>query len=265
MPKLNLLLKIVIVLVFSIVLILFDSIDGFSSAYSLSSRVSKPINTAISDVYYISKGPFEIVPKIKIMSLKNQDLKEEMQKIETENLELKRELEVEKFKVNQSIFAPDLRERKIIEARVLQVERVLPNIYIEIDRGSRDNLKVGQNVIYENRFIGVVDSVYKATAKIKLFGSSGIKVPIVLLNSGFKGVAEYSSEDGYIITNILQIEKPIENEFIISSGQGGVYEEGFILGKVGKLISDESESLYSYEIEDIQNYDNLKFVALIVD
>ena len=254
-----------IFLVLTILILLFDIIGVFSPIYKYSSYLFKPAYSIITNSTIFLEDSVELIPKIALLKSENENLKQQIIELNSTNSELQKKADEASYEFDQNKFVEKNEEYKLLPAEVIALEKTPLEIFLIINVGSKDSIQKGQTVIFQNFLVGRIDEIYEKTARVAVIGSTNNSVPVITQTTKINAVLISNLEDGVHISNILPGETPKKGENVISSSLGDQYQYGFLVGKVGKILSTESESVQRYEIERVIEYKDLKNISVIVE
>ena len=136
-----------------------------------------------------------------------------------------------------------------------------PNAYskeIRILAGSDHNVKEGQIVLDKHGLLGRVTTVGQSTSTILLITDPVSKIPVVFPKIGNKGILS-GSHDSNLEISLLEKEKlPAVNDVVITSGDGGFFPPGLIIGNVLSVGSNGE-----IKIKPLFDINKLNFVSVI--
>lgn len=122
-----------------------------------------------------------------------------------------------------------------VAARVLSYSGDSWNKTITLNRGSDDGIRPGLPVIGPNGLIGQVIRTSGATCEVRLITDPSSGVAVIVQSSRAEGVAK-GSFDGYLYLENLDDDAKVQvGDVIITSGSGGEYTRGIIVGTVVKI------------------------------
>ena len=219
------------------------------------------INEVIYRSSYISSIPENKIKEI-ISEIKSHiDLHEIHQKelIKIENTEeiiaLNNFLTVENKKLRELIDESINSEE--IFARVL-IDRESPFLKsIVLNRGSKDNVKIGMAIMDRNYLVGQIIEVNYSNSRALLLSDLNSKIPVIIQPPFLQAVASGTGKDHGIIeyTKDEYKENQIESEAIVyTSGLGGIFKPGIPVGK----ITNNSEKLNFFS-----DFGQLSFVKIV--
>ena len=217
--------------------------------YRSSFVVSIPENFAKNTFYEISDYTsfFKDYKKNKkeLNNLRSENVSSDI--IQFENKELK-EL------INEYVSSSDKILAKII---VDQNSPFLKSIII--NKGSRDNIKIGTNIFDQSYLVGRVIEVNYKTARVLLLSDLNSNVPVSIAPQNTQAIITGSGDNS---SQIKYIKDSMKNEFneksiAYTSGTGGIFKSGIPVGKVKIIKEDNSKK---FNIEFYSDFSQLKYV-----
>ena len=160
-------------------------------------------------------------------------------------------------------------EFTIINASIIERNRSYWFNSLTIDKGLNDGLELDMAVINQDGLIGKINKTSAYTSEIKLITTNDInnKISIVIENNGQK---VYGILNGYDLENdYLQITlttKNIEiNEGVLvtTTGMGGVFPRGIIIGKTVAVKEDTYDVGKIVLVKPSVNVKDLKYVGVL--
>jgi rod shape-determining protein MreC len=159
----------------------------------------------------------------------------------------------ERYKLENGISA------KIIGKNFSEVEH-----YFLVNKGSRDGITKDMVAIYKFQILGKITTVYPWYSKLKLITDRTCKVAAFTNTTEAHGIITgQGNKHSYCMDYVSHLEKISLEDFVISSGQGLIFPEGFCLGKVKNF---STEGIYHHiTVEPLIPFDSheLKFCLII--
>ena len=168
--------------------------------------------------------------------------------------------------LNTILTAENKRLRELIDesinsedifARVL-IDRESPYLKsIVLNRGTKDNVKMGMTVMDRNYLVGQIIEVNYSNSRALLLSDLNSKIPVVIQPPFLQAVASGTGKDHGIIeyTKDEFKENQIENEAVVyTSGLAGIFKPGIPVGK----ITNSSEQLSFFS-----DFGQLSFVKIV--
>ncbi len=235
---------------FSLIVLLF-----FSLILIFLSKINfTPIN-------YIKSGLNEIVYRVSfVVSLPEQNLNKSIITIKKhfslynnyEKLTSKvKELEGQKLN-SKFLISENKRLRKLIDEYIVDSNELVAKVLLDknspflksliVNKGSKENVKIGMAVLDGPYLVGKIVEVNYATSRVLLVSDLNSKIPVILqpdeIQSIMSGTGKKQGELQYLKSN-LNFEG---YKIIYTSGAGGIYKSGI---PIGELKNDRKVDFYS--------------------
>ena len=144
-----------------------------------------------------------------------------------------------------------------IFARVL-IDRESPYLKsIVLNRGTKDNVKMGMTVMDRNYLVGQIIEVNYSNSRALLLSDLNSKIPVVIQPPFLQAVASGTGKDHGVIeyTKDEYKENQIEKEAVVyTSGLAGIFKPGIPVGK----ITNSSDQLSFFS-----DFGQLSFVKIV--
>ncbi len=244
---------------FSIFIIIFSNLDlkivkylkvGINElVYRSSFVVSIPenfIKNTYKDVINYSTFFKEYESNKKELSdLKSKDISSEI--TQYENTELK-EL------INDYVSSSDKILAKII------VDHDSPFLKsIIINKGSKENIKIGTNIYDQSYLVGRVIEVNYKTSRVLLLSDLNSNVPVTIAPQNIQAIITGSGDDFAEIKYIKQgiLDQFLEESIVYTSGTGAIFKSGIPIGKIKIIENDQIKKFY---VDFYSDFSQLKYV-----
>ncbi len=240
----------------SIVIIILSNLN-----FKLIQLVKLGINELIYRSSYISSFPENKIKKITseikshIVSHKNR----QKELIQIENVE---EIKV----LNNILIAENKKLRELIDESIIS-EEIFARVLIDrespylksvvLNRGSKDNVRIGMAIMDRNYLVGQIIEVNYSNSRALLLSDLNSKIPVIIQPPFIQAVASGTGKDHGIIeyTKDDYKENYIENEAVVyTSGLGGIFKPGIPVGKISKD---------SQQLNFFSDFGQLSFVKIV--
>lgn len=138
-----------------------------------------------------------------------------------------------------------------------------------IDRGSDSGLKKYMPVIVPSGLVGFVSEVYENSARVQLLLDPRATVGGIVQRPDSRVVSMVSGNSGnpgYLTFLSLAKESDvIKGDTIVTSGYGGVYPKGFLIGTVERVDVDSEGATQSAVIKPAADFSHMEEVFVITD
>lgn len=260
-----------------IILLLITIFLGFAIKIVKDNRKLSPLEKLIKDsVLFTSKVvylPINFVTngisRIKEQNNMYEKYKEleknanEVDKISAKNDELNREIKQMKelLELNHTLDADSY-----LNATVINRNLDFFNNIITIDKGENNGVKKDMAVIVSKGLVGRVVKTSNFNSTIKMITSSDmnnkISVKIKLTNKYIYGLLTNKNKKLLIEGIDTNDEIPL-NAIVTTTGLGGIFPSGVLVGKVKSITKDNFDLASAVEIESLVDFDDISFVTIL--
>lgn len=139
---------------------------------------------------------------------------------------------------------------------------------LTINKGSRDNIKVGMAVIDNRGLIGKIDKVGLNTSIVKLItnNSNGNKISVKIGtgDNSINKILEVDENNNLVIFGIDNNYEVKLGDIVTTSGLSDLYPSGIMIGKIEKIEDDKFGISKKIYIKHASNLDNIRFVSVLL-
>lgn len=151
----------------------------------------------------------------------------------------------------------------LIPARVIAVTGTKLPVGAMINRGSSSGVKFNQPIINQFGLIGRVVNVETNVAAIQLLSDPANRVAVRLSQSREMGIVKYDLSRGFMMDNFPTAGSINEGDTVVSSGLGGVYPAGLMVGRVVTIDRPADIPFCHVLIEPMVNFNSLEEVFVL--
>ena len=206
---------------------------------------------------------------LKEVKKENQILKsnvEKIESIETENIELKQELEKLKGELNIDHVLSDY---DYLNATVISRNSFYWYNMLTIDKGSHNGIKEGMVVINSTGLIGKITNVSTFSSDVKLITTNDTnnKISVTVTNGDEKltGIINgYDYKKGLLtIEGTSNTATVNTGDYVYTSGLGGVFPSGILIGKVENITTDVYDLSKIINVKPSASFDDINYVTVL--
>ena len=130
---------------------------------------------------------------------------------------------------------------------------------IIINKGSKDNIKIGTYIYDQSYLVGRVIEVNFKTSRVLLLSDLNSNVPVTIAPQNIQAIVTGSGDDFGQIKYIKsgQIEELSRDSIVYTSGTGAIFKSGI---PIGKLRPFQNNSSTEYNVEFYSDFSQLKYV-----
>ena len=130
---------------------------------------------------------------------------------------------------------------------------------IIINKGSKDNIKIGTNIYDQSYLVGRVIEVNYKTSRVLLLTDLNSNIPVTIAPQNVQaiitGTGDKYGEIKYIKDGL--VSEFTERSIVYTSGTGAIFKSGI---PIGKLKTNEKETENKFFVEFYSDYSQLKYV-----
>lgn len=237
-----------------------------------------PFSSAIREVILQGFKPVLVVTRKTVNTVKNVRREIRLNKtLKQENIQLKNEVRLLERKIAQ------LKEHEIENKRLLMLLELKEDVQYEtlpaqvigrdltgasqliiIDKGTKHGLREDMPVVSGQGVVGKIIEAGTFSSKVQLLIDKRSRIGGIMQKSRIVGLVEGTGR-GYLVINFLPRDEDIfVNDLILTSGLGGVYEKGLVIGTV-KAVHEAKFSLYKYaDVDPAVPFNKLEEVLVIL-
>lgn len=190
------------------------------------------------------------------------DLKAENEQLKAENAKLK-ESELEATRLEGLLELQNTYGLKSTGARVISGSVDSLTTTITIDKGANAGLDVGMPVTDSLGVIGQISSVGPTTAQVRLITDERSGVSAMVQESRAQGQLVGQGTDMLRLTLVRTDQAVDVGDLVVTSGLGGVYPKGLLLGTVSSVDRPSGALYYEILVTPAAEVSNLEEVLVI--
>ena len=257
----------IILIVLSITILILDH------RYAQTNQIRSIINDLlVYPIEKISNLPRTIINDAIRESSNIDTLEQRLSDLQQENLDLKIRLQELASLKGENIRLRKITKESIITSKKQTIVKVINNSasptkkVIVIDKGKKDGIYLGQNVIGTKGLVGQIIETNFLSSKVILITEPSHDIPGQINRTGEKIIVSGSQTDGNLIVNYANTNSDIlEGDVVSTSGIGNRFKPKIPIGKIIKVSNDLNIEFKKVEIEPFEKPENMPELILIWD
>jgi len=180
------------------------------------------------------------------------------QELKKENKELKSNIEN-----NNYIVSENDRLKKIIDDYIIVSDEIIAKVLIDkqspflrsiiVNKGSKDNIKLGMAVLDGEFLVGKIVEVNFTTARVLLLSDLNSKIPVTIEPEGYQSILSGTGKNDGVIQYSKEKISLEDGNTVYTSGSGAIFKSGIPVGKIrGKR-----------NVNYLSDFSQLRFVKII--
>ncbi|HPK22648.1 MAG TPA: rod shape-determining protein MreC [Smithella sp.] len=227
-------------------------------ALEISSPVYKIINGSIQGIkdawlhYFLLVGVQE----------ENKKLKKKMDELQAVIVSYQ-EGYLEAQRLKKLLAIPDYHRYPFIAARVIGREQATLSRTVLINKGASDGLKNGMPVIAYPGLIGRLTDVSRNVSRVLLFIDENSNVDAIVQRDRIQGIISGAGPRGMILKYIPKTQDVRKGDIIVSSGMGGVFPKGWLIGQVINVDRQNDGLFLKIDVAPFTDFSKLEELLIL--
>lgn len=228
------------------------------------------LSIAAAPIQYVANIPSQLVAWSEDGMRSRADLEEENARLQSEVLVLKRRVQklastvAENTRLKELMNASDVVDDQVLIAEIIGVD---PDPYRHeavVNKGSQDNVYVGQAVLDAEGLMGQVIEVGLLSSRVLLISDISHGIPVHVNRNGVRAIAVGSGKlDQLSLIHVPDTADIVRGDLLVSSGLGGRFPKGYPVGVVTKVEHDPGQPFALVEAKPMANLDRSRHVLLV--
>jgi rod shape-determining protein MreC len=233
----------------------------------VASTALAPLQMGVSGTVDQAGTFVSTIRRVRDMADENADYRDQIDQLHS-NLVRMHELEVENQDLRNLL---SMKERTGPSALVsVQVIARDDSPYVQaitIDHGAFDGIKQDAIVITHQGLVGRVEKVNPTSSKVRLISDLNSSVSVRLqTDSRTTGVLRGQSQGNFmVVAYIPQTDVISQGDVVLTSGLGGMYPEGLVVGKVARIERKDADPFQAAVVESAVAMDKLERLYVLSD
>ncbi|WP_022941432.1 rod shape-determining protein MreC [Psychromonas hadalis] len=258
------LLRLSIVIAFSVVLFLADSQFNLFA----SSRIY--LNSLVSPIQYVADAPQKFFRTISENLLTRQALKDRNMQLEKDNLFLKADrllltqLQNENKQLRELLHSQRNFSAKRMITEVMSLRSDPFTHQLLIDKGAVDGVYLGQPVINEQGVVGQVSQVGSTTSRVLLIVDASHGIPVRVQRNDIVAIVHGSGAWNKLNLPFVQSNADLkEGDLLVTSGLGGRFPAGYPVAKISRFDYQEGALYAEVTATPVALLDRSRYLLLL--
>jgi rod shape-determining protein MreC len=151
-----------------------------------------------------------------------------------------------------------------VTARVIGREQVALSKTVLINKGTVHGLNAGMAVLADSGLVGrVIDASWHA-AKVLLLIDESSNIDVIVQRNRTQGIIRGAGSQGYVLKYISKTQDAEEGDVIVSSGIGGVFPKGLMVGQVSHIDKKEAGLFLKINVAPSVDFSKLEEVMVLI-
>jgi rod shape-determining protein MreC len=256
-------LLVVVFAVVSLLTLVLDWAQALTPLRNLVLQVTTPVQWAVSGVVTSVGDTIGGIQDLGRLREENRRLSLEVDDLRTRVVRLQ-EAEIENRSLRDELgFKQSYPAYDLLPAEVVGRDPSNYLQYLQVDKGTADGVQVGSVAVAPQGLLGRVVAAGTNFARILLVNDSSSSVNVLLQSSRASGVASGQFGGTLLMKYIPQGEVVRVGDMVLTSGLGGNFPKGLVVGQVSQVRQKDIELFQEAVVESLVDFPRLEVVYLI--
>ncbi len=216
-------------------------------------RLRNILQTVVYPIMFVSSIPREVIYGVTGSMERSENLQTNNESLRQENLLLRsrlkklHSLEADNRRLKRLLGQSDQIAERVLLAELVEVSLEPYTQQISLNKGSRDDVYVGQPVINGDGVIGQVVHTSQFQSTVTLLTDPSSAVPVMVMRNGLRGVLFGTGVRNRLTMPYLTADADIRvGDLLITSGMGGRFPTGYPVATVTDVEQEPSDELLDH-------------------
>jgi rod shape-determining protein MreC len=256
-----------LLLMLALSLVLFGLYQGgqLAPVENLLLQVLSPVQGWLTGGTTQLQGTFQALLELNTLRQRIADLERERDALTAENVRLQEAARENSTLRQQLGYRQANPQLSLLPAEVVGREPSNLLRFLIIDKGSQDGVRENMTVVTPRGLVGRVAKVGPNWARVLLITDLSSAVNVMVQRSRTTGVVQGYVGGRLIMRYIPQGESVQGNDLIITSGLGGGFPKGLLVGQVTEVRQKDIEMFQEAEVQSVVDFTHLEQVLVVLN
>jgi rod shape-determining protein MreC len=235
----------------------------FTAPHKFGLEIIGPFQTAISKVSNYVGGFWEKYIALLHVSEENKQLRLELLQYKTANIEY-REAVATNVRLQKLLELKESLPPPTLTAEIVGKDPSLWFRTLTINRGSSDGVQKGMPVVTVAGVVGQVLTSSPNYSKVLLATDPNSAIDVITQKTRVQGIVKGLGRDAFGLHYVLKSAEVEKSDYVLTSGLGGVFPKGLMVGTVSGIKKSRRGMFQSIEIEPAVDFAQLEYLIIIM-
>lgn len=225
--------------------------------------IGKPVISGVTNAARSVTGSFSFLGSIGHLASENDSLKQQVEKLQAENARLS-EVDKENVALRSQLKFQGKQPYNEEPSFVIGYDPTSFTEFLTIDKGTESGIKNGDPVITDSGLlVGQVQQAGWKSSQVLLTTDSNSSINAVIQDSRASGIVKGDHGLGLTMSLIPQDEVVKEGDRVVTSGLGGEFPKGLVLGEVQSVSQLPNELFQTARLKPAVAFRDIEIVFVI--
>lgn len=254
---------VIVLVVVSLLMLVLDRAEALGPLRPILQQVTAPVQGAVNGVATTIGTTLSTVRHLGSLREENARLTSEVEDLRARVVELQ-EAEIENRSLREQLgFQLAYPAYDLLPVEVVGRDPSNYLQYLVLDKGTSAGVRVGSVVVVPQGLLGRVVEAGVSFSRVLLITDASSSVNVLLQSSRATGVASGQLGGTLVVKYIPQGEQVNLGDVVLTSGLGGNFPKGLIVGRVTQVRQKDIELFQEAVVEPLMNASRLEIVYVI--
>lgn len=255
--------KYIYIIIIIVALTIINPFNFLGSARSVFSVVFSPLSSVGHGISLYVRDSLGMVVDMGSLYEKNQELEQEIARLRAENATLA-DIKKENDLLRSDLALLPKDKHELIGAEVVLRDSLGGDQWIMIDKGSHHDVERDMAVIVgDSIFVGYIDDVDIATARVRLLTHPDSVVNVVSVEGGAEAISHGHHGLSVIVEDIKKDDQVKNGDMFVTSQIGNKLPRGLSVGTAQNISSSPDQLFQSAHIAPLTSLGDIRFVFVV--
>ena len=235
----------------------------FTAPHKFGLEIIGPLQTAVTKVTNYTGPIWKNYIALVHVRQENEQLRMELQQYKAANIEY-REARATNMRLQKLLELKESLPPPTLTAEIIGQDPSLWFRTLTINRGSSDGVQKGMPVVTVEGVVGQVLTSSPNYSKVLLATDPNSAIDVLTQRTRVQGIVKGLGRDAYALNYVLKSALVDEGDFILTSGLGGVFPKGLIVGTVSKVKKTRRGMFQEIEVKPAVDFTQLEHLIIIM-
>lgn len=235
----------------------------FTAPHKFGLEIIGPLQTAVAKVSNYGSSIWRNYIALLQVREENEQLRQELQQYKAANVEY-REAVATNIRLQKLLELKESLPPPTLTAEIVGKDPSLWFRTFTINRGSSDGVQKGMPVVTVEGVVGQVLTSSPNYSKVLLATDPNSAIDVITQQTRVQGIVKGLGRDAFALHYVLKSAKVEKKDFIITSGLGGVFPKGLMVGTVSEIRKSPRGMFQDIEIQPAVDFTQLEHLIIIM-
>ena len=235
----------------------------FTAPHKFGLEIIGPLQTAVAKVSSFGSSFWKNYIALQHVREENEQLRQELQQYRAANVAY-REAVATNMRLQKLLELKESLPPPTLTAEIVGKDPSLWFRTLTINRGSSDGVQKGMPVVTVEGVVGQVLTSSPNYSKVLLATDPNSAIDVITQKTRVQGIVKGLGRDAFALHYVLKSAVVEKGDFMLTSGLGGVFPKGLMVGTVSEVRKSPRGMFQDIEIQPAVDFTQLEHLIIIM-